>query len=198
MMKHENIYQSALASVNLYGYITMHDFTTLIRHYFPEQTETISDLREIVAEIQPKNGFFSLQDDLILCQVLVEAEDLLEELIKKKQDKPHYYPPTVTAFLKYADEYYFRPTVEYKRVHEFFSKIDPDPDVLEELLSRIRFDQQFSYTIENTFRTIVEENFLPPTKEEQDEMIDLLIAMDATARKLEHNGYSLWELEQMK
>lgn len=200
-MNSEELFQVAQASAHLYGVIHIRDLRSVYYHYYPKENQVLlPEFQEEVEQILPKDKSFLMEDNLLMEEVLYFDQEnkgsMLGEILQKQGEKPRYLPQKLTQFLLYCDEEYHRPTVEYKSVKAFFAEIDPDEEELEELLSKIRFQQRFSYDMESSFRTILEHNYLPPEKESQDAMIDLLIAMDATARKAKHKGYSLWELER--
>lgn len=197
-MTKTELYTTAQAATNLYGIISLLDLRTLINHYFPQEKMTVTTLEEEIPHIIPLDMHFCLNNGLLLLATFLLNEKTLKDMVQKQSGKKLYLPLKKEEFYRYESVKYYRPTLEYNAVRDFFLEVNPDTQVLEELLCKIRIEQQFSYPMETTFRSIVDHNFLPPEKDKQDHMIDLLIAMDATARKFEHKGKSLWEMERVE
>lgn len=200
-MKIQEFLEVTKAAIHLYGVITIRDLAQVVVHYYPEESQFS---REKAEELLQKLDFdqvdFMVNQELIMDKILdLDKENdggMLANILEKQKNKPRYFPVKRSQFLQYADVNYHRPTIEYKNLRAFFGRIDPDQEELDELLDQIRFEQCFSYDIDTTFRTILEHNYLPPDPNEQSEMIDLLIAMDATSRKYEYKGHSLWEIDK--
>lgn len=196
-MTKTELFSTMQAATNLYGIITLLDLRKLIHHYFPGETISVTKLEEEIPLILPEDKSFILKNGLLFLDIFLLDEEMFKNILENQSEKKLYLPLKKEEFYRYESEEYYRPTLEYRVMKDFFAEINPDTQVLEELMARIRFEQQFSYSMETTFRSIVDFNFLPAEKEKQDHMIDLLIAMDATARKCEHKGKSLWEMERI-
>lgn len=196
-MTQDELFQITKAATNLNGVITLLDLRKVVEQYFPSEKMTVTKLEETLLGNIPSDMGLVLRDGLVFLELFLYDEEKLKDILKKQQGKTCYLPHKKEQFLLYASEEYYRPTLEWKTMEQFFLEVRHEKEALGDLMSKIRFEQQFSFPMETTFRSVLEYDFLPMEKEKQDEMIDLLIAMDATARKCEHKGKSLWEMERI-
>lgn len=195
-MTKEELLQITKAATNLHGVLTLLELKAVISNYYPDEKMTVTLLEEELLAILPDDHSINVKHGLVFLEVFLFDEEKLKEILKKQQGKKGYLPQRKEEFLRYASEEYYRPTLEWKNLRRFFLEARNDEEEVEELLSKIRFAQQFSYPIETTFRCVLDHDFLPVEQEKEDEMIELLIEMDNTARKCEHKGNSLWEIKQ--
>lgn len=193
--ENEEIFQYILSAVNLYGAIHYKDLRDVYTHYNPDKKMKVEQFRELAENFStPINYLSFIVDDVVSVEFFNYDEERLVKLLMLQEEKPRYIPTKKEEFLNYADDHYIRPTLESKAMFAFFKEIDDDPVHLENLMGMIQFDQINSATVEDSLRSILYGNYLPPSQNQQSDMLDLLVAMDFNARKWEHNGYSAFDL----
>ncbi|MFI3254698.1 MAG: hypothetical protein R3Y63_10230 [Eubacteriales bacterium] len=186
------IYAYAVASVNLYGVISLQQLTEIFNEH-NDKTTTSEEIKSILTHYATETPVGLLDGDYFKPEHFITHEDGTAELLAQQKGKPRYVPEK-TVFLKNTNPEYFQTTSEIQKLENFLKKVINRPEELENLMKELQFALKIDLDVKEITKIFDCYEFASSFKEEQ--VSTLLLNAGRTTRRWEHLGYSLADLEK--
>ena len=141
-----------------------------------------------------KDNFVEIHKDYFVAETILEFRDF-EEQLNQSKGKP-YYIPEKEELLKYKDEGYFEVNKQYIALKDYLTKkiLDSDDYKAEGICSDIQGICQFGFQIKEAFDIFNYRNVNFNSKEQVNEVMQLVMDLANNTRLWENNGHTPQEI----
>jgi uncharacterized protein YecA (UPF0149 family) len=181
----------AKAAVNLYGIISLKEFTGIFNAQNEEQT-TADEVFTILLPNVHKYGWYGFYKDYLVHYVVLHNFDWVSFLEREQADKPRYIPEK-DLFLEYEWEEY-DDFDHWKTVLEFMLEAFGGTKNTVEGYQEMKNYIMHSIGIKETGKIMEKYNLVCSSEEQFHEFIHLIILANNNTRKWENSGHTPEEL----
>lgn len=187
------LYDYAVASVNLYGIISLPQLAEIFNEQNEELT-TAEELKSILKHYATESPVGLLDGDYFKPEHFVTEGDGTVELLASQQGKKRYIPKK-TEFFKNVNPDYCLPTLEMEKLESCLKSIIRKPEELEKLIKDVQFVLKIDLDVNKILQIAENYEFISSVNEDG-KLKTLLLDAGYTTRRWEHLGYSLDDLEK--
>ena len=184
----------AIAAVNLYGLISLFDFTIIFNKFFRVELTT-EVVKKILLPFVFKHRRFGFYEDYLVHYVILDDFEWVDYLIEEQGMKPRYVPERAT-FANYTNEVY-EEADNWETVFQFMIGKFGDTKETFTAFFDIRNYVLGSFDLFELKETIEKSGIKFDDEKELVEFFDMLVKAKNNSRMWEHKGYTSLELMEI-
>ncbi len=191
------VYNYAVASVNLYGFITLRKLASIINQYNHTEYQA-KDLEEILENYLSNEECPIVKKGRIIYQKQIFEDTDIMPIYEMLKDKPYYIPESSEEFLNYYEASYYELPKEFDDLKDFYTKWTENEDMAyvmaKDVVMAFNVDCPITDIYEaylarlNDYLNVIESpHYLNDVSRSQ--MITLLINLNNAVRKITLRGF---------